>query len=239
MTIKKLVSIVLLTSIAASAVAGHKNKNHHHRKNECCKKVGFDRNFKICLSFEQEILNGRPRPQSQAPQGFRGKGVSGSLELCFAKDLSSVSYKLCVCGVQCVENLNELVTQAHLHFGRPCENGPVIAFLFPCDPETAPSTECGPGVEFDGCIEGCLTNRDIIRPSSGQICNIASLYAAICRGEVYANVHGSNFENCVQDGNGMTTDEMPPPQRKPGYSNGLIRGLIVKGTGCPCPKKSH
>jgi len=238
MTIKQLVSIVLLTSIAANAVAGHKNKKSRKNKNECCKEVDFDRKFKVCLSFEQEIVDGRPRPSSEAPQGNRCDGVSGSLELCFAKDLSSVHFELCICGVKNVCNLNELVTQAHLHFGRPCENGPIVAFLF-----NAADLPCGPGVEFDGCIEGCLTNEDIIR--RGPICNIASLYAAICRGEVYANAHGSNFENPpCQNGDGMTTDgmttdEMPPPPRKPRYDGGLIRALIIKGKGCPCPKKRH
>ena len=222
---------MLLISIAASTTAGKKRKPKQCKdKKECCKDVCFDTKFEVCLSFDQEIVNGRPRPASQAPKGHCGKGVSGSLKLCFEKDLSSVHYKLCICGVRCVENLNELVTQAHLHAGRSYQNGPIIAFLFPCDPRNAIPLDCGPGIEFDGCcVEGCLTNKDIrlVESANGQEFNtIASLLDGIRRGEVYANVHGSNFENCFQDGNGMTTEEMPP-QPKPSYSGGLIRGQVL------------
>ncbi len=184
---KNVLSLVLLSCIAATAIAEKPKRTKPCKdKDECCKNIEFDNKFEVCLSFEQEIVGGRPRPASQAPKGFRCKGVSGSIKLCFEKDLSSVHYKLCVCGVKDVENLNELVTQAHLHAGRASQNGPIIAFLF-----DAAQLPCGPGVEFDCCIEGCLTNRDIIRVQSpnGQGFNtIASLLDGIRRGEVYVNV---------------------------------------------------
>ena len=228
MTIKKLVSIILLTSIATSAIADKgKKRPRCHDKDECCKNVDFNRTFEVCLSFEQSIVDGMARPASEAPKGDRGKGVSGSIKLCFAKDLSSFHFKLCVCGVKNVKNLNELITVAHLHVGGPNETGRAILFLF-----DVADRFCGPGIEADGCIaEGTITNEDIRLVERQPFITIASIFAGIQNGEIYANVHGSNFENCAKDGNGDTTDT--PSNEFPDYSGGLIRGSFPRGN-FPC-----
>ncbi len=232
MTTKKLLSIVLLTSLAANALAGTKSKKHKPKhckeKKECCTETAFDRKFHVCLSFAQELApvilenevpnRFQPRPASQAPKGFCHKGVSGSLELCFEKNLSAVHYKLCVCGVKDVRNLNELVTQAHLHAGRANQNGPVIAFLF-----NVAELPCGPGVEFDRCVEGTLCNEDIrpvTSPNGYSFNSVASLLDGIRRGEVYVNVHGSDFENCKQ------IEPANEDEKLPSYADGLIRGQV-------------
>ena len=144
-----------------------------------------------------------PRPADEAP-----KRVHGKILLSFDHDLCKVRYCLFVFNACGRRNPNEKVTQAHLHAGRANENGPVVAFLANFTPLNKE------GVDVDGLIaKGCLTNEDILPvsvPSSGYALNsIASLYDAIRRGEIYTNVHGSDFK----------------PQ-KITYEQGLIRGQV-------------
>jgi hypothetical protein len=79
------------------------------------------------------------------------------------------------------------ITQAHLHCAAAGVNGPVVVFLF--GPED-------PGVNVSGRLaSGTLENADIIAtdgdPCGATINNIASLYAAILDGRIYANVHSA------------------------------------------------
>jgi hypothetical protein len=79
------------------------------------------------------------------------------------------------------------ITQAHLHCAGAGVNGPVVAFLF--GPED-------PGVGVSGRLaSGTIENGDIIategEPCGGVINNVASLYAAILEGRIYANVHSA------------------------------------------------
>jgi hypothetical protein len=80
------------------------------------------------------------------------------------------------------------ITQAHLHCAAAGVNGPVIAFLFgPADP---PENVQG------RLAVGTITNDDVI-PTEGEPCgreinNLASLYAAMLDGLIYANVHSTD-----------------------------------------------
>ncbi|MFD0959892.1 CHRD domain-containing protein [Paenibacillus chungangensis] len=71
------------------------------------------------------------------------------------------------------------VTQAHIHLGRPGENGPIVAYLF------------GPvngGVSFRrGIINGMLRDSDLVGPLRGG--TIRQLIREIERGNAYVNVH--------------------------------------------------
>lgn len=71
------------------------------------------------------------------------------------------------------------VTQAHIHLGRPGQNGPIVAFLF------------GPlrqGVSFTrGVIRGTLRSSDLVGPLRGL--DIRWLVREIERGNAYVNVH--------------------------------------------------
>ncbi|OUS77049.1 CHRD domain-containing protein [Paenibacillus sp. MY03] len=71
------------------------------------------------------------------------------------------------------------VTQAHIHLGRPGQNGPVVAFLF------GPNRQ---GVSFRrGVIRGTLRSNDLVGPLRGQ--SIRALVREIERGNAYVNVH--------------------------------------------------
>lgn len=98
-----------------------------------------------------------------------------------AKDLSSFVFKLIV------RNGTD-VTQAHLHCGRPGQNGPVVVFLSAHD--TQPQ-------DIDGVFaQGTRRNENIEAGAAGceeligrPVNNIASLAAAAFDGLIYANVH--------------------------------------------------
>ncbi|RJE84349.1 CHRD domain-containing protein [Paenibacillus sp. 1011MAR3C5] len=71
------------------------------------------------------------------------------------------------------------VTAAHIHLGRPGENGPVVAFLF------GPNNQ---GVSFRrGVITGTLRDSDLVGPLAGS--SIRRLIREIERGNAYVNVH--------------------------------------------------
>ncbi len=226
----KILSLVLLSSIAMSAVAkkdrkdrpDHQDKHDRHdrhdrKKRKDCDADGFERNFEIKLSFCQELVaanNGAgeealeevtyvPRPVKDTPLGVRGK-----IEICFAKDLCSLKYRLFVFGADGRRNQNELITMAHFHVARASQNGPITAFLFDA------GKGFGCGVASNGLLqEGCLTNADIIpviSPDGNEYNSIASLLDGIRNGDVYVNVHGSN-----------TCDP-----NKTGFAGGILRGQV-------------
>lgn len=82
-------------------------------------------------------------------------------------------YKLFTCDIK-------QVTQAHIHLGRPGENGPIVAFLAgPFDPPTG---------LVDGLLaRGVITAEDLVGPLEGK--PISRLYFEMLRGNTYVNVH--------------------------------------------------
>lgn len=71
------------------------------------------------------------------------------------------------------------VTEAHIHLGRPGQNGPVVATLFGPNPG---------GVTFRrGVIRGTIRSGDLEGPLRGL--NIRWLIREIERGNAYVNVH--------------------------------------------------
>jgi hypothetical protein len=107
--------------------------------------------------------------------------TTADVQVRVAEDLSSFAFVLNV-------NDGSGVTQAHLHCGRPGENGPVVVFLSPLNAE---------GQDVNGKLaEGTRTNQQI--EAGAEACeeligrpvrNIASLTAAAFDGLIYANVH--------------------------------------------------
>ena len=77
----------------------------------------------------------------------------------------------------------ENVTAAHLHLAQPGMNGPIVAFLFP-GPTTDSKTQ---GV----LAQGVITAANLVGPLRDQ--PLSELIAAIQAGNVYANVHTTEF----------------------------------------------
>lgn len=206
-------------------VGGHPPGTHDHKKEkdygssdeEDCKrhkkqkKEEIELYFVSQMSFEQELVPKKtvtdeikfvPRKESDEP-----RGVSGKIVLSFDKFLSAAHYKVYVYGVEKhPRNKNELVTQAHIHLGRAYQAGPVVVELFKYGPLTEK------GIPSDGLLaKGKITNKDIRNISFDDIHvnSVASLLGAIRRGQIYADVHGSNVD-----------------KNEPSYLPGLVRGQI-------------
>ncbi len=107
-----------------------------------------------------------------------GQGV---LALKFDEGLTQAAFNLDVTGTN-------PVVAAHLHCGRAGENGPIVVTLFGPNPN---------GVPPAGTLaQGTITNANIVNPAGDPACgvplnNIASLFAAIHQGWIYANVHST------------------------------------------------
>jgi hypothetical protein len=74
------------------------------------------------------------------------------------------------------------VTQAHIHYGLPSENGPVVAFLYGFTP---------PSGTFNGKLaRGTLTEADLINTFAGDF---PGFVQALRAGMLYVNVHTDSY----------------------------------------------
>jgi len=71
------------------------------------------------------------------------------------------------------------MTQAHIHLGRPGQNGPVVAFLFG---PSAFGISTGRGI-----VRGTLSARHLVGPLQGR--TIRDLVRELNSGNAYVNVH--------------------------------------------------
>lgn len=137
-------------------------------------------------SFDlQARLSGAQEVTPPAAPSIPSLGVitdaSARVQIHVEKDLSSFRFRLIV------RNGND-VTQAHLHCGRPGQNGPVVVFLSALNPE---------GQDVNGVLSYGTRRNEHIEPGAAAceeligrpVNNIASLAAAAFDGLIYANVH--------------------------------------------------
>jgi hypothetical protein len=130
------------------------------------------------LSGAQEVV---PPNAPTTPSLGVETDMSARVVVVFGRDLTDFRFRLNVQnGVK--------VTQAHLHCGRPGENGPVVVFL---------SALNAGGADINGLLgQGTRRNQDV-EPGAAAceeligrpVRNIASLAAAAAAGLIYANVH--------------------------------------------------
>ena len=154
--------------------------------------------FVANLSGVQEIVgpNGELLPP---PQLGIETDTTGRVRLSFDQALTRARFRLRV-------NNGDDITQAHLHCAPAGVNGPIVVFLFP----SAPPPD--PGMDVNGLLsEGELTNASFVATAAGcpETCgkpvnNIASLWAAILDGCIYANVHS------VMHGAGVVRGQVGP-----------------------------
>ena len=130
------------------------------------------------LSGEQEVT---PPAAPSVPSLGVITDARARVQIEVEKDLSSFRFRLIV------RNGND-VTQAHLHCGRPGQNGPVVVFLSALNAE---------GQDVNGVLAHGTRRNEHIEPGAAAceeligrpINNIASLAAAAFDGLIYANVH--------------------------------------------------
>ena len=113
--------------------------------------------FRAQLSGEQEV----PPVNTIARGQFRARLQASVLE-----------FKLFIREI-------EGLTAAHIHLGRPGENGPVVAFLY---------GPAGPSGLIDALlVSGSITGEDLVGPLLGR--PLKDLIREILRGNAYVNAH--------------------------------------------------
>jgi CHRD domain len=130
------------------------------------------------LSGAQEVT---PPAAPTVPSLGVNTDAKARVQIQVRKDLSSFQFRLIV------RNGTD-VTQAHLHCGRPGQNGPVVVFLSALNPQ---------GQDVNGVLAQGTRRNEHIEPGAAAceeligrpINNIASLAAAAFDGLIYANVH--------------------------------------------------
>jgi hypothetical protein len=99
--------------------------------------------------------------------------ATGTAEFTLSADGKTMSYKVDVMNI-------DKVTVAHIHQGKPGENGPPVVWLF-----NSSSNPTGP---MNGKLsEGKITSNDLVGPLKGK--QISDLVKLINDGNAYANVH--------------------------------------------------
>jgi len=127
----------------------------------------------------------------------RDTNATGSILLQLSEDGSSIQYRLSVQGL-------DNVVAAHLHLGRPGENGPIVVTLY--GPENP-----GGGAANGVLAEGTITDANLEGPLAGT--PLAVLVELLRGGSIYVNVH--------------TNDGEDPPDTGPGdFPAGEIRGQV-------------
>lgn len=162
----------VITAVAAVLAGGVAGADGRHDDD------GGRLSFRASLSGAQEVT---PPGAPTTPSLGVATDATAQIRVRFARDLSSFRFILPV------QNGRQ-ITQAHLHCGRPGQNGPVVVFLFPLNPS---------GVDVDGVLsDGSRTSADIIAGAANcetaigrPVRDIASLAFAARDGLVYANVH--------------------------------------------------
>lgn len=159
-----------------------------------------DFNMGTHLTGDEEVLATEPHPRVSNAQGQAIFRVNASG--------TSVNFRLIAANI-------ENVIMAHIHCGRPGENGPVRMWLYPVIGPTGAQTDNGGG-RFSGVLASGTFSP------AGQVCPAANvgqdmpLLDAMRAGLTYVNVH--------------TNDGVAPTSTGPGdFPGGEIRGQIDRG----------
>ncbi len=135
-----------------------------------------DKDFKADLEGFQEV------PAVSSP-------ASGEFTARLSNDETMIEYSLTYSG------LEDVVRQAHIHFGQHGVNGGIVVFL--CQTGTNPDpTGLAPTCLQAGTATGVLTVSNMTNSAAGQgiaAGDFAELIRALRGGVAYANVHSTKF----------------------------------------------
>jgi hypothetical protein len=110
----------------------------------------------------------------------RDTRAQGQLKMQLSRDGQTLSYRLIVANI-------ENVTQAHLHRAPAGANGPIVLWLYPAGPPAA----LIPGRSQGVLAEGEVTADLLVGQLAGE--PLGTLIAEIMAGNIYVNVHTSQF----------------------------------------------
>jgi hypothetical protein len=158
-----------------------------------------DMNLGTHLRGEEEVLNvaeGAPHPRDSHAQGQANFRVN---------DDGTVDFKLIASNI-------DNVIMAHIHCGRPGENGPIRMWLSPNIGPSGAALPSGGGAQDGVLAQGTFNPTNIVCPAANVGTNMA-LLEAMRAGLTYVNVH--------------TNDGVAPTNTGPGdFPSGEVRGQI-------------
>ena len=159
-----------------------------------------DMNLGTHMRGDEEVLNtlpGAPHPRDSHAQGEAIFRVSD--------DGSTVDFRLIASNI-------ENVIMAHIHCGRPGENGPIRMWLSPVVGTSGVAGPAGAGRQNGMLATGTFSPAGVICPAANVGANMP-LLEAMRAGLTYVNVH--------------TNDGVAPTNTGPGdFPGGEIRGQI-------------
>ena len=136
-------------------------------------------------------------------------GARGRFKATIDRENQTISYEVSY------EGLEDVTTQAHIHFGQRHTTGGVIVFLCGNPPAVPPAAFPQPPAcpVSPATVTGVLTAAHIvgpngqgIAPSLNGVNEFDELVAAILSGDTYANVHSAKFQSGEVRGQ-IRTDE--------------------------------
>ena len=115
--------------------------------------------------------------------------ATGSFDATLSADGTTLTYTLTY------SNLNDQVTQSHIHFGFSKETGGIMIWL--CQTTISPAPTTDPGVPMcqdktSGTVNGTVTAANVVGPNSQGItpaADFAKVIQAIREHAAYVNVH--------------------------------------------------
>ena len=158
-----------------------------------------DMNLGTHLRGDEEVLN--VAPDAPHPRDSRAQGEAQFR----VNDDGTVDFKLIATNI-------DNVIMAHIHCGRPGENGPIRMWLSPVVGPTGAAGPAGQGRQTGVLASGTFNPTGITCPAA-NVGSIMALLDAMRAGLTYVNVH--------------TNDGVAPPNTGPGdFPGGEIRGQI-------------
>ena len=161
-----------------------------------------DINLGTHLTGDEEVLVVAPGAPTPADSRAQGEAIFR------VNDDGTVDFRLIASNI-------DNVIMAHIHCGRPGQNGPIRMWLYPnVGPTGAPGPN-GSGPQDGVLATGTFTPAGVVCPASA-VGSDMPLIAAIRAGLTYVNVH--------------TNDGVAPPNTGPGdFPGGEIRGQLDHG----------
>lgn len=147
------------------------------------------------------------QPENEVPS--ISSGAHGTFKATIDRDNQTISYELTY------EGLEDVPTQAHIHFGQRHTLGGVSVFLCGNPPNVPPATFPQPPAcpAAPATVRGELSAANIVGPNAQGIApsvngvnEFDELVAAIVSGNTYANVHSAKFGGGEARG-AIVTDE--------------------------------
>ena len=149
------------------------------------------------ITFNAALMGGNETP----PNASAGSGVGAFTFDTVAQDITySLSYSA----------LSSTAVMAHIHFGAVGVSGPIILPFSPSPTGTS------------GTLSGILTTANLINQTTSGIVTFTDIYNAALSGNLYANLHTTNFPAGEIRGQLTQASAVPEPMTSSLFASGLL-----------------